>query len=238
MQTFGDMKERLRDDLRVSTSSTLFTTDRLEKLINDAYLWATALYSWPQLEKSKQSTTPAIYDSEQYMDYPDEYRTDTLAEVIYINDKPFERKSWNTFLEHKRLNPTSTRRIFADYGRQIFIYPHQTEGLTVVLYGQVQPDLLVEDADLSVFAKHDDSCNEAVVRKAFSTATRRIDKEASREEEQSAVTILSVAWKKIQDRQQYAQQLNKPMFDVANYFPVNGATYSERNFDIGFFDED
>lgn len=240
MQTFGDMKERLTDDLLVAGSSTLFSTDRISKLINEAYLWATGLYEWPELQKGYDTTTPAVEGStnEQYVDYPEDFRTDTLTEFIYINGKPFRKKGWNEFLEHKRLNPNSTKRIFADYGRQVFIFPHQTVGLEICMWGQRQATRLTSDSDTTIFSNHDEAGNEAVVDKAFSVAMKRIDKEASRIALEDAVTGLSVIWKKIADKQQYAQPLNKQMFNVPNFFSSGQSTYTERNFGIDFgFDD-
>lgn len=233
------MKERLIDDLMVATSSSLFTTDRIEKLLNDAYLWATGLYEWPELQKGYDTTTPAVEEStnEQYIDYPEDYRTDTITEFIYIDGKAFRRKSWMDFLEHKRLNPTATKRIFADYARQIFIFPHQTVGLEVCLWGQKQADRLTDDANTTIFSNHDEAGNEAVVDKAFSVAMKRVDIDASRVALNDAVTGLSVVWKKIADRQQYAQPLNKQMFNVPNLFPSANGGLVPRNFNFGLVDE-
>lgn len=216
-----------------ASTSTLYNDTRLGELVNDAYIWATGLFSWPELEEAVDTVVPVVDPdtNEQYLDYPENFKTDTLTEFIHVNDIPFERTAWNAFLEYKRNNPTDTsRKMFADYGRQIFLFPHQTVGLPVVLWGQKQATALSAGTDLTIFSKHSDEGNEAVIRKAFSVAVRRTDTSLSKSEEAEAVALLSALWSKVQARQQYTKQTDKPMFEVPDYFAGANGGYVERNF--------
>lgn len=222
MITFLQMQSRCRDDLMASTSSTLFTTERIKDLLKEAHLWATALYSFPALEKARVAVLPSVFGGDQYMDYPTDYRTDTMAEFIYVDGKAFKRIGWPEFTEHIRLHPSSSTRLFADYGRQVFIYPHQTAGVEVILWGQVQATQLSGDSDETIFSRHDESGNQAIVDKAHADGIRNIDSTLADRLEQGAVTKLSIIWDKIAKRQQYAQPRNKAMFNVPDFFGGGG----------------
>lgn len=230
------MLEKLTDDLMAAASSTLFTADRKKKAIQNAYLWATSLYSWPELEKAKEATSII---GQEYYDYPSNFRTDTLGEFLYFNGQAYRRKAWNDYLEHQRKYPSSTKRIFADYGRQYFIFPIPMVEAKITLWGQVQATQIVDSLDTTIFSLHDDSGNEAVVKKALSDLVKRIDANLAKSEEQGAITTLSVIWDKVQKRQQTAQTLNKPMFQVQNFFPGSNAGFTPGNFGTHLFgDED
>ena len=218
MQTLGDMIERLTDDLMVAASSTLFTADRKKKLIQDAYLWATGLFEWPELQRGRD--TNSVIGNEYY-DYPEDYRTDTLSEFLYFDGKPHKRKVWNDYLEYKRKYPNSTLKIFADYGRQYFIFPTPTIVAEICVWGQVEAEQITQNEDKTIFSMHSGAGNAAVVRKAFSVAMKRIDANLAQNEELGATKDLALIWDKVKKRQQTEQPLNKPMFNVPNFFPGN-----------------
>ncbi len=235
METFLDMQNRLTDDLMVAAASTLFTTDRKKKLLQSAHLWATSLYSWPELQRGR--TTNSIIGYEYY-DYPGDFRTDTLGEFLYFNGKPHRRKAWNDYLEHQRKNPSSTKRIFADYGRQYFIFPLPAVVAQIIVWGQIQATQITQDGDKTIFSTHDVSGNEAIVKKALADAVRRIDAALAEKEEKGAVTLLAIIWDKVQKRQQTAQTLNRPMFNVPNLFPGNNAGFTPGNFGVNLDEDD
>jgi len=236
MQTLDDMTEKLTDDLMAAASSTLYTADRKKKAIQYAHLWATGLYSWTELRRGRRANSIIAHE---YYDYPADFRTDTLGEFLYFNGVPYRRKAWNDYLEHQRKNPSSTKRIFADYGRQYFIFPIPMVVAPIDLWGQIQAPQIVNPTDKTIFSLHDDTGNEAIVRKALSDLIKRIDRDLSDSEEKGAVTLLSIIWDKVQKRQQTAQTMNRPMFNVPNFFPGSNAGFQAGNFgvDLGL-DED
>lgn len=215
------MQSRLSYDLMAATSSTLYSTDRIKELLQSAHLWATGFFDWPELQRGRKTTLPAVLDGEQYIDYPEDFRTDTLTEFIYVDGKPYRKKTWNDFQEHKRLNPTSTKRVFGDFGRQIFIFPYYTVGVQVDMWGQIQAEQMTLSSDITIFSKRDETGNEAIVRKAFADAVRRSDSTLADSEEKNAIGLLTTIWNKVAGRQQYKQPLNKSMFNIPNFFPGN-----------------
>lgn len=219
MRTLEDMTVRLTDDLMSAASSSLFTPTRLLQALQDAHIWATSLYSWPELEVGRDTSSVA---NQEYYDYPEEFRTDTLSEFIYFDGKAYRKKAWTDYLEHQRLNPNSTRRIFADYGRKYFIFPKPTSVATISIWGQIQAPQITLPADQTIFSYHDESGNEAIEKKALSVLVKRINPNLAQAEEKNAVTLLSIIWDKIQKRQASAQTLDKPMFRIPDFYSGSG----------------
>ena len=218
MQTIADMKSELSSRLLVADNSTLFTTTRIADLIDDAEEWAVALYNWPQLEEAETTHTVA---SQYYYDYPSNFRTDSISR-IYIDSVKYDRKAYEDFLDYKEDNPDDVDTpIFADYGRQIFVFPTPTTTgvANMDVYGCTnaaeEPE---EDATLTIFSQHDNSGNEAIVKKALSVAIAKTDKPRSVQEEVEAVAILTRIWNKMVTRQQRSQRLDHPYLDVPDYF--------------------
>lgn len=208
------MKSRLKELLLASDTSTFYGDDRLGQLIKDSYLWAAGLYEWPELEKGRKTTS----NGEENYDYPAGFKSDTLREYIRVDGLPYKKKSWPDYLEYKRLNPNSTKRIFADYARQYFISPIPPSGKVICVWGIEQPTPLVNNTDRTIFSGHDVSGNHAIVRKAFSDGIRRVDSKLADTEEKAAVVQLTVIWDKVKKRNQYSQPISKPMFNTPNFF--------------------
>lgn len=230
MTTFKDIQDTLYDDLMASTNSATFPLTRIKSLINQANQWATSLFPWTELQRA-MTTNAEI--GQEYYDYPDAFRTDTLGEFLHYNGNSYERVAFKDYIEFKRRYPNSTKQIFADYARQYFIFPTPTTTDTILVWGGIQADTLTADADVTIFSNHDDSGNEAIERKALSLALRRIDSNLSASEEKEAVALLTVIWGKVEQRQQTKKRLDKPMFRVPDFFAVSGSTFQEGNFDFG-----
>jgi len=215
MQTYSEMQTELLARLMASTNSTLFPTARIQTLIKDAHLWATSLYLWPQLERDKYTSTNGDY----YYDYPTDFRTDSISRII-IDDKEYDRKAFEDWLDYKLNNSTDTNtRIFADFGRQIFIFPTPGTGTdNFDIWGSIQATQLSASGDKTIFSDHDDSGNEAIVKKALSVAIAKIDKKLSQAEESEATNILSRIFRKVLQRQQRDQRKDHPQFDIPNYY--------------------
>lgn len=230
MQTYTDLQNELLSRLMASGNSTLYTTTRIQSLIKDAYMWATTLYQWPVLEKAKTSHTIA---NDYYYDYPAEFRTDSIIRVI-IDDKEYNRKAFEDFLDYRDENSTDTdTRIFADYGRQVFVFPTPTVtgSNNLDVWGCIQATQLVSGTDDTIFTHHDESGNEAIVKKALSVAWAKTNKQLSVQEENEAKDILATIWKKIAERQQRDQRLDHPIFNVSDMFGHANVS------DIGKFSE-
>jgi len=216
MQTYTELQSELLSRLQVADNSTLYTTTRIQTLIKDAHLWVTSIYLWPQLERDKYTSTNG---TDYYYDYPSDFRTDSIIRII-IDDEEYDRKAFEDFLDYKLNNATDTdTKIFADYGRQIFIFPTPAAGTdNLDVWGQVQATQLSSGTDKTIFSDHDQTGNEAIVKKALSVAIAKTDKQLSTLEETEAKTILATIYNKILQRQQRDARLDHPRFNVPDYF--------------------
>jgi len=226
MQTYTELKTELSSRLQVASNSTLFTTTRIETLIKDAYMWATSQYNWPILEKAKITSTIANH---YYYDYPAEFRTDSIIRVV-IADQEYDRKAFEDFLDYKDANADDTDTfIFADYGRQVFIFPTPTVSgsSNFDVWGTIQPTQLSAGSDTTIFTYHDESGNEAIVKKALSVALSRSEKNLSVQEENEAKGILATIWQKVMQKQARDQRLDHPFFEVEDMFAPGGTETSD-----------
>jgi hypothetical protein len=225
MYTFKEMRDELLARLIVANNSTLYTDARLSLLIKHAYIWVTDQYLWPQLERAKYTNTAA---SQYYYDNPTTFKTDCVTRVI-VNELEYDRKNFEDFLDYKQNYPTDvTKRIFADYGRQIFLFPTPTAILKLEIWGLIQPEPLSADADMTIFSDSDENGNEAIVRKALSVAIGKTNNNLALSEENEAKSILATIYNKILQRQQRDQRLDHAFFNVSDMFGHSGSSDTGR----------
>jgi hypothetical protein len=229
METFLDMQEELIERLMAAAQSSLFPQDRIKKLLQNAYTWAKQLYNWDELESARDSVSQIGYE---YYDYPDDFRTNSLGEYLFFNGKSYKHKNFRDYIEYKRLYPSSTKRIYAEHDRKYFISPTPTVVAQITIWGQKLGSQLVNDGDKTIFSLHDESGNEAVVERAFSKAMKRIDATLSKDANDEAVRLLTILFKRQEEGKQTEQNLNKPMFDVPNFFPGNQGSFIAGNFGV------
>lgn len=238
MDTKGKIKARLQKRLVTADSSTLYTDDILDDLVDDAYVWATQFYPWKELRLALLTNSKA---TQYWYDYPEQYVTDSITYLEIDHGgatgvKEYEKKDFEHFIRWKRNHPNDQDvRIFADHERKWFVHPvPQVDGsLNVTVHGQQHADPLTTDASETIFTRGNKDGNEAVLKKAISLATLRIDQKFSKVEEQDAIGLLTRIFKRQKDNQQLNQSLDHPKFQVPDMFrqygtyqPVGDFSYS------------
>jgi len=214
MITRADLEAELLEQLLVADNSTLYPSTRLTSLVQNAYIWATQLVIWHDLVRAVYTSSVATIN---YYDYPDEFRSESIVRLEVAGEKS-ARKNFEDYLDFKNRNPTSTKRIFASFGRQYFISPTPlANNLEITLWGAVQADALALSTTKTIFSDNKQDGNEAVVRKAFSVAIKRSDPNLSKSEEQEAMVLLLRLAKAENDNTQRNQRLNHPMFNVPDF---------------------
>jgi len=228
MITRENLVDELREQLLVADNSTLYPEERLISLIKNAYLWATQLVIWHDLVKAVYTNSFANFE---YYDYPQEFRSESIQR-LEVNGLKYSRRNFQDYLDFRKNNPNSQKRIFASFGRQYFISPTiPTAGLEITLWGAVQAPGLDNDGSIPIFSYNKQEGNEAVVRKAFSVGIKRIDPSLSKSEEQEATVTLLRLSKMEQDNTQSNKRLDHPMLDVPDYLggssgnPIGGFSY-------------
>lgn len=215
-KTRADLENELRSRLQIASNSTLFPTSRITSIIKDAYMWATQLVIWHDLVRGRKTNSIAGHD---YYDYPEDFRSESIIRME-IDDVEYTRKNFEDFLDYMRNNPTSTKKMFASFGRQFFINPASTSNGTdnIVVWGAIQAPELTNSTDVSIFSYNKDTANEAVVKKGLSVAISRTDKNSAKLEETEAIAILLKLSADEQANTQRNQRLNHPMFNVPDFY--------------------
>src|SRR5574343_597982 len=236
MQTRSEMETELLARLEAADNSTLYPSARLTAVIKNAHLWATGLFPFSELQRAKKRTVTALQTDFDYYNYPLEFRTDSLAEILYVNDLPYDRKAMKDFLEYRRKNPSRTdKRIFADFARQFWIFPTPSVGDIIKAYGQIQAADLSTPRSTTIFSVSNDQGNEAIVKKGYADLIKAKNPKLAADEEKSASGMLAIIYQRQKDRQQTEQRLDHPMFDVPDF--VGGARVSTPgNFSVALQD--
>lgn len=238
MQTRSDLETELVARLMIANNSTLFPPNRITQLIKDANTWAGTLYFWPSLFRSRyfsskpnsQSSTPVLPLNYDYYDYPTDFLTGSVSR-LYFNNIRYDKKAFQDFLDYvdaptdTSLQPDTTKRFFAEFGRQFFVYPGVTTAGTNdgLVWGNIQPPELTAAATKTIFSLWDDAGNEAIVKKALSVAMERLDSGFANQQKTEAIQLLQVIWAKVTATNQKAQRLNHAKFDVPDFIGgVNG----------------
>jgi hypothetical protein len=233
LETRADLEKELVDRLMTANNSATFPPDRITDLIQQSTIWAGSLYFWPPLMRARittaaKNTQGLNYD---YYDYPPDFLTKSISR-IYIDGKKYMPKTFQTFLDYvdhsnsDQDKPDATKRYFSTYGRQYFIWPSYSGTAPVdnlLVWGNIQHPALNNASDKTIFSVWDDSGNEAIIKKGFAIAMKRLEPSLAVAEEQSALQLLALMWKRVTDEMQREQPLNSAMFNIPDMFG-SGAT--------------
>ena len=227
MITRSDIEQEFIQRAKLANNSTEFPAARVTQLVQDAYLWAATLHFWPPLYRSRIfSTTPntqsLTYD---YYDYPSDFLTGSISR-LYIANKKYDKKAFQDLMDYAdnvlagSVPPDPTKRYFAEYGRQFFVYPTVTTPGTSdgIVWGNIQPPQISTESSTTIFSLWNDSGNEAILKKALSVGFERLDSSFAGVQKTEAVQLLELIWQKIMQEAQRSQRLNHPYFQVYDFF--------------------
>jgi len=223
MNTLGEIRTRVKRELQLVSTSTIFTDATLNDYIWDAYIWTTSRHVFPKLLKAIATTTTA---GAYYYDYPIEFRSETIVKIV-IDGKNYEPKDFEDYLLFKENNPNQTHtRIFASYGNQYFVEPTPTStDLQIIAWGSIQPQRPVDanfDAAKTVFSDSEVEMNEGVMRKSLSDllGTKSKFENKSDKELVKAQAIVDGGFAKIQQRRYIYQRKDAPFFKAQDFFAM------------------
>jgi hypothetical protein len=237
MQTRQEIEQELSARLMIANNSTMVSSTRITTLVQDANLWAGTLFFWPSLARSRyfsskpsiDSSTPILPLNYDYYDYPADFLTGSVSR-LYFNGLKYEKKAFQDFLDYvdgtqePNTAPDRTRRYFAEFGRQFFVWPGVASAGTNdgLVWGNIQPPALPNPTSTTIFSLWNDSGNEAILKKAISVEMERLDPTFANQQKAEAVQLLTVIWNKVTAENQKSQRLNHPRFAVPNFFNLNG----------------
>lgn len=216
MRTRLDIKNKLKPKLYAVGTSTYFTDTRIEDQIDDSYLTVSAARQWPDIKKGFVTHTEA---GEDYYDYPDNCQSESVFKISVDGDSSYDKWDFEDFMKEVEDNPNSTTKKFAEYGRQIFIFPTPTTtgSANLILWGVIQAAAMTDDGDITMFTDWADILNEAIEQDAYGNLIQNIDINKSLAAITNSEKIIAREWKKISDRLQRKLK-NEPQFDVPDFF--------------------
>lgn len=226
MRTRLNIKDKLKPKLYAVGTSTYFTDTRIEDQIDDSYVTVAGARQWPDIKKGFVTHTEA---GEDYYDYPDNCQSESVFKISVDGESDYEKWDFEDFMKEVEDNPNSTVKKFAEYGRQIFIFPTPTTtgSANLILWGVIQAAAMTDDGDVTMFTDWDDTLNEAVEQDAYGNLIQNKDPNKSLAAIANSEKIITRAWKKISDRLQRKLK-NEPQFDVPDFFGTSSG-------DIGGF---
>lgn len=226
METFGDLKEAVQDDLTLGDESSFMSESVVERAINRAYIdKVSAIYPWPQTEDAKVTSSIA---NKEYYDYPDKWRPLSIWKLVVDGDDYDDPMAFRDYEYEKGNNyPSGTRKIWSNKGLRYFITqdgaaPTTNGNDNIEIHGHKIPDKLTDDNDMTLFSLNMPELNEAIVLEAKAILKSKGEEDqvgqfASAE----AKGICARAWKLLAGEMgKYERSL--PQFNVPNYFAMRG----------------
>lgn len=216
MRTRGEIKTKLQPLVYGVGTSTYFTTERIESAIDDAYLAVGSARQWGDTKKGFVTSTIANQD---YYDYPDNCQTESVFKISVDGESSYSKIDFEDYLKEREDNPSTTRKLFSEYARQIFISPTPTTNgsANLVLWGVIQPAPLTQDSDVTIFTDWADYLNEAILQYAYADLIQNVDSTKSANALIKGDKIITLEYKKISDRLQ-RKSMDRPQFEVPDYF--------------------
>ncbi len=159
MNTLGEIRQALIDDLSVETSDTFYPTALLNRYINRAYRTVANLYPWQETQAAKVRDTIA---NQEYLTYPENLRTDSVF-LVRIDGEEYKILTFREYQRFKEEYPNNTEKRVSDWQRKLFIHPTPTTAGTanVEIWGNEVPAELTTDSDEIIFA------NQSVLEEAI-----------------------------------------------------------------------
>jgi len=199
-----------------TTTDGFITDTTLTNWYNESNKWASAYKKWPFTE-GRVSTTYTTTETWNF----EGYKADSIR-FLTIGDKLYQKINFKDYKQMLDETPSSTDRVYSDYGRTIYINTASGGSGTLTIYGQYQPVIdTTDESGLAIFTDWDDEGNEAIVEKMSGYLKRRehIPDEAELHD-QRAVVKLNEIWDKIGGEQANYQLRNGDgmftRFDVLN----------------------
>jgi hypothetical protein len=202
LNTTGDIITEVLIRNNRSTTDSFITDAMLQDWIQDAHSWAASYHKWPFTEKRDQSTAWSGSEEVLYSSLGVGFRTDSIR-LLTIGGKRFQKLNFEDYQIFKEEQPSSTDKVYSDFGRTLFINTASGASGSLVAYGQYSPNLDPTDlASTTIFSTYDEEGNEAIVEKMTCYLKRRehLPNEAELHD-QRAVAKLEEVWTRITDEQ-------------------------------------
>lgn len=239
--TLLEAKQKLARKLDINyadiANNDLFSDADLLDYIQTGLLRAWDYKRWNFAEAAKTKTLTAPEIAAGYIDSPSDVMNGS-ARLVRIAGKEWNKKNYDDYVKFFEDNPGSTDKYWAQYKTFVFFNVNAASvGNVLDLYAKLKAPYISADADLLPFSQDTDnqehSGNEAIVLFAFSEALSSEKKKNANQamiEEKRAFLILDVLWKPFEENKAVEQSVNRPHFDVPDFFQKGGGSASTGTF--------
>lgn len=211
----GDIQNEVLVRNNRTTTDSFITDGMLQDWTRQAHSWASSSHKWPFTE-GRVSTTWAGTEELNF----EGYKADSFR-IMQIGGKRLKKLNFRDYQVFREEEPSSSERVFSDYGRLTFINPRVDLSGTLTAWGQYQPNL--DPTDLTaetVFSSWDVEGNEALVEKMMAyQKTRERQLEEATLHENKAKAILDEVWARVLE-EQYAYQTHADSGGMFERFDV------------------
>jgi hypothetical protein len=231
------LARKLNIDLGSIASNDLFTEADLNDSIDAGVKRAWDYKPWSFTEKTYTTTST----SDAYYDYPADFEDESITRIT-VNGVRYPKKDFDDYQRYFSDWPSDDAKIWSDHGRFYFLNLNaHTVGATIQVTGKLRAPTLTSDSDLLPFSPTTDnqesSGNRAIVGLAYAEAlsSEKLKNYAQAAvEEKRAYGILEILWKPMGARRANEQSVNRPFFDVPDYFGGgwSGSKHTIANFDL------
>lgn len=224
METLGDIRQALEDDLSVETTDVFYTQALLNRYINRAYKAIANLYPWQETQRALKRDTIA---NQEYVTYPDNLKTDSVN-YITVDGEEHKLISFRDYQRFKEEHPNSTKKLASDYRRKLFIHPTPTTNGNgnINVWGNEVPDELSGDSAQHIFA-YQSVLEEAIYMYALGLALmkgRGSHYERGKTMLGDAFTMARNEWTSQRRRQAEYRTENAQMWEAYDYLDETGRT--------------
>ena len=208
-----------------TTTDSFITDAMLQDWTRMSHTWASSQHKFPFTE-GRVSTTFSATEEWNF----EGYKADSFR-LMQIGGKRLKKLDFRNYQIFREEEPSSDERVFADFGRTVFINPNVDLAGTLTAWGQYEP--VIDPTDLTaitIFSGFDEEGNEAILEKMTAYLKRRehIPNEAELHDKRASL-ILDEIWKRVLD-EQYQYQTHPDSGGMFRRFDVLEGDYQEEIF--------
>ena len=215
--------------VRMNTSTTVAFSDTMVKSwLNQAYAWTASFHKWPFTERRDNTIT---FTGVEENNYPSDFRTNAIR-LLQIDGKRLQKLAFEDYQIFREQFPDRNDKVWASYGRSLFINPFLGISGTLTAWGQYTPVPLdvTDPTATTVFSEADEEGNDAVVEKMLSYAKLREKKiDEAQAHDQRASILLEQIWKRCQDEQFMAHPIDRGIFGHFDVLTGRGGKMIDEN---------
>ncbi len=173
LQTVSDLQTELLVRNNRTTTDGFITDAMLQDWTRNSNTYCTTYKKWPFSEVRDQTTSWSGTEEVDYASFLIDFKADAIR-TMFIGGKQVFKRNFEDYLDFRQNYPSSNDRIFADFGRILYINPIADVSGTMAVFGQATPK--IDPTDLTattIFSNYDEEGNEAIIQKMKSYLKER-----------------------------------------------------------------